>query len=152
MSHFVWEREEASLLLSSFPFSSSIQLSRSFLFFDVLLSAATFDLYFAILLPLFLQSCIGYFSFKPRVYSEQPLYLTKVVVRSAFILPSPDHLICCCCYANKGNSCSFLLQAARMRFIYENEPYCLNLIDTPGHVDFSYEVCGRNGFDRKVLC
>ncbi|KAJ0097548.1 hypothetical protein Patl1_28076 [Pistacia atlantica] len=71
-----------------------------------------------------------------KVGQDRLLKVPASNIRNFSIIAHIDH--------GKSTLADKLLQmtgtAARMRYVYENEPYCLNLIDTPGHVDFSYEV------------
>ena len=46
----------------------------------------------------------------------------------------------CCCVAVLHRGITVKAQTASLLHSHEGEEYLLNLIDTPGHVDFGYEV------------
>lgn len=65
--------------------------------------------------------------------ADRMLELTKTVKNArAQILDTMD--------LERERGITIKLQPVRMKYTHQNQEYILNLIDTPGHVDFQYEV------------
>lgn len=69
--------------------------------------------------------------------SNRILELTGVIVRDA---DAKDELVLDNLQVEKERGITVKAQTCTMVFQHAGRPHLLNLIDTPGHVDFSYEV------------